>query len=220
MTGLPRGVVFDCDGTLADTETVSEASWRVVLARHGYELTPHDVRAVRGHPWPAVWAHYVARVPVLGEVGVTSFRGELADVFARQFDRSARLFDDARDVLEALLASDVAVAVCSSSGRAHLDRVRGLDPLLEQVAAWVGRQDTDDHKPHPAPYLEAARRLELPPTDCVAVEDTPVGATSATAAGMAVVGIDRDQGHARDEWPDGVRLVTRLTTAALASSRS
>ncbi|MEX0836040.1 MAG: HAD-IA family hydrolase [Nitriliruptor sp.] len=58
---LPAGVIFDCDGTLADTETLSARVWRDVLARRGIEVTAADHAAIIGRAWPAGFDHFSAR---------------------------------------------------------------------------------------------------------------------------------------------------------------
>jgi beta-phosphoglucomutase-like phosphatase (HAD superfamily) len=51
---------------------------------------------------------------------------------------------------------------------------------------WIGHDDVTYSKPHPEPYQQSAKRLQVEPSDCLAVEDSVVGVLSAKAAGMKV----------------------------------
>jgi HAD superfamily hydrolase (TIGR01509 family) len=207
---FPAGVVFDCDGTLADTEPLSARAWREVLARRGVEVTASDHAAIIGRAWPHGFEHFASR----GDLGDRDvFRAELrahaTDIYAQEL----RLFPDAVRTLLALTAAGVPVAVASSSTRAHVVRCLERGDLLGHVTAIVGADDVVDHKPHPAPYLTAARALGLAPSSCTAVEDTPIGVASARAAGTFTVAVERGVVAVADAGAD--RVVRELDVASL-----
>jgi HAD superfamily hydrolase (TIGR01509 family) len=190
-TRLPAAVVFDCDGTLADTESLSNRAWSATLADRGYRATDTDFEAVIGHPFHQNWAYFSARA-ALGEP--TAFRSELRERFRALFDAELELHTDAVATLRTLANEGVPVGVASSSTHAHVVRVLERGALTSLVRAVVGADDVERHKPDPEPYLVAAHELGVPPERCSAVEDTPVGVASARGAGMYTVGIVRSHG--------------------------
>jgi HAD superfamily hydrolase (TIGR01509 family) len=190
-TRLPAAVVFDCDGTLADSESLSNRAWSATLAARGYRATDADFEAVIGHPFPQNWAYFSARAE-LGEP--TAFRSELRERFRALFDAELELHADAVTTLRTLAREGVPIAVASSSTHAHVVRVLERGALTPLVRVVVGADDVERHKPDPEPYLAAARELGVPPAHCSAVEDTPVGIASARGAGMYTVGIVRAHG--------------------------
>ena len=204
-------VVFDCDGTLADTEPISDRAWADVLGGLGYEPTAEDRLATVGRPYAATFAHFATRVD-LGDPA--AFRQRLRTRFLERFASELRLFDDAVEVLRAVAAGGLPVAVASSSTRAHVERVLKRADLTELVTAIVGAEDVRQHKPDPEPYLLAAAKLQVAARHCRAVEDTEVGVASARAAGMHTVAVVRGHvpaaalGHAD-------RVVEHLTVADL-----
>jgi HAD superfamily hydrolase (TIGR01509 family) len=208
---LPTAVVFDCDGTLADTESLSERAWTETLLRRGYRASPEDFRAVIGHPFPQNWAYFSARTQLGSEAG---FRGELRARFIELFDRELELHEDATSTLRKLASSGVPIAVASSSSHGHVHRVLERGSLTELVPVVIGFDDVDRHKPEPEPYLAAAAGLQVEPADCVAVEDTPVGVASAKAAGMFTVAIVRTH-IAAEELDAADRVVHHLDLAAV-----
>ncbi len=212
MTGhRPAGVVFDCDGTLADTEPISDAAWAEVLGTFGYRPTAEDRRAILGRPYPVTFAYFAQRV-ALGDPA--AFRLRLRERFLARFERDLVVFDDAIGTVRTLAAEGVPVAVASSSSHAHVQRVLARAEVVSLVAAVIGADDVSRHKPLPDPYLAAADALGVAPTRCTAVEDSDVGVTSARAAGMYTVAVVR--GHLpRGALAHAHRVVDHLTRADL-----
>ncbi len=208
---LPTAVVFDCDGTLADTESLADRAWTEMLADRGYQPTSEDLRAVVGHPYAANVRYFQARVD-LGDPEV--FRTGLRRRFLALFDTDLVLHDDAIEVVRALAAGGVPIAVASSSTHEHVVRVLERGGLSPAVRVIVGADDVEEHKPRPAPYLAAAAALGVAPLDCTAVEDTGVGVAAARAAGMFTVAVLRDH-QTVDDLAAADRIVERLTLAAL-----
>lgn len=210
-TGMPHGVVFDCDGTIADTESLSSRAWTETLARHGYVPGPEDFAAVIGHPFPHNWAYFSERVDLGDE---TVFRRSMRARFLELFDRELEIHRDAVVTIRQLHGHRIPVAVASSSSHEHVDRVLERAGVTGMVGAVVGADDVARHKPDPEPYLVAAEQLGVSPTGCAAVEDTTVGLASALAAGMFTVGIVRAHGSEHD-LADAHRVVHGLSLAAL-----
>ncbi len=191
MSRHPDGVVFDCDGTIADTESLADLAWTEALADRGYEVTREDLAAVIGHPFGQNWEYFSARAS-LGEHD--AFRSRLRERFTELLDGQLRFHTDVVGVIRELGAAGVPLAVASSSSHAHVRRVLERGGIQTFVRAVVGADDVTEHKPSPRPYLVAARHLGVPPDRCSAVEDTPVGVASATAAGLFTVAVVRDHG--------------------------
>ena len=208
---LPTAVVFDCDGTLADTEPLSDRAWDELLREHGYQPTDDDFRAVIGHPFAQNFAYYHERVELGDPV---AFRRRLRARFQQLLETDLRLHDDAVAVLRTLVVAGVPVAVASSSTHAHVRHVLELGGAGGLVDVVIGADDVERHKPDAEPYLRAAAALQVAPGRCSAAEDTGVGVASARAAGLFTVGVLRDGAD-----PDGLgaahRVVERLTVASL-----
>lgn len=209
------GVVFDCDGTIADTESLSELVWTDALARYGYTTTVEDFRQVIGHPFPQNWDYFSARAD-LGER--TSFREQLRERYLELLEHELMPYPDAVDTIKTLYANGVPIAVASSSRRWHVERVLQLSGVAEMITAVVGADDVDVHKPQPEPYLAAVRMLDADSTRVTAVEDTAVGIASAVGAGLFTVGVARR--HTRQEdLAQAHRVVTAITYEALVDDR-
>ena len=213
---LPEAVVFDCDGTIADTESISDRAWTSTLAEFGYTPTPEDFKAVIGHPFPQNWAYFSTRAE-LGDRD--AFRAELRASFLDLFDRELACYPDAVATIRELGRAGVPMAVASSSSRGHVQRVLERAEVVEHIAAIVGADDVERHKPHPDPYLDAAAALGVAPARCSAVEDTPVGVTAAVEAGMFTVAVVRAHGNA-DDLSAAHRVVDDVSVEALLATVS
>lgn len=178
----PHGaVLFDFDGTLADTIPLILASYRHTLAA---VEDPVDDAVVRGWIGRTLIDVLEERHPGRGADLVTRYRTHnLAE-----HDRLIRTVPGAADLVGNLQEAGVPVAVVSSKMGATVRqgmRVTGLP----EVDVVVGMEDTPLHKPDPAPLLLGARRLGVDPGRCVYVGDATVDVRAAHAAGMASVAV-------------------------------
>ena len=176
-------VLFDLDGTLADTIPLIVASYqhafRTVLAE---EVEESRARAWIGRPL----------LPALLEERPD--HGEELDRVYREWNlaNTARLiqrYAGVPEMLTALTSAGIRCAVATSkrreTARLALEGV-GIEGLVDVVAAL---EDTTRHKPDPDPLLYAASVLGVPPADCVYVGDAVVDVLAAQAAGMAAVAV-------------------------------
>jgi HAD superfamily hydrolase (TIGR01509 family) len=208
--------VFDCDGTLADTEPLADIAWREALADHGYRATDDDFRAVIGSPYERTFAYFAARAPLGDPAG---FRPQVRERFRRLLDERLTLHDDAAATLRALVGDGVPVGVASSSSSDHVHRILERSGIAELVTVVVGADDVTDHKPHPEPYLAATAALGAAPERCAAVEDTPVGIEAARAAGLFTVAVLRGP-FDRAQLGRAHRVVERVTPASLSTPQA
>lgn len=206
MTGeLPQAVAFDCDGTIADTESLSVEAWRRSLVGRGLSVRDGELDALVGWPFAANWARFAERV----DLGLEEqFRATLRGHFLELFEAGVEIHTDVVGVMRELSARGVLLAVVSSSNRAHVDRVLDRAGVAGLLATVVASEDTVAHKPDPEPYLEACRRLGVVPAVAAAVEDTATGASAARRAGLRTIGVLRR--HSTPQLRDACHAVTAV----------
>ena len=212
----PDAVLFDCDGTLLDSETVTVEAMRRVLGELGHTLTEEDVARMVGHPWPRT-RELFTELYGMGPDDLAEYERRMRADGGLALDDPALVFDDVVAVLDELEDAGVPLAVVTSSGRDHLTRVLRLAPLRDRFAVRVAREDVPEHKPSPVPYLTALAQLREVTgrqLDAVTVvEDSHAGVAAGIAAGAWTVAVDRgaglhDLGHAD-------RVVARLRVGDL-----
>jgi HAD superfamily hydrolase (TIGR01509 family) len=209
-----RAVVFDCDGTLVDSERLSFQAWREVLARHGYGLVEEDLQATRGRSFPWVHAYFAERAAIPDPDAFWLLHtGRLYELFETDLE----VFEDAVATARELKERGVPIAIATGSRRERLDATLRAADLEGLFDATVAQDEVEHAKPAPDLFVRAAELLGVAPEDCVAVEDSPTGVESALAAGMRVVAVARDPEH-RDGLR-GATVVDLLTAAILEAAR-
>ncbi|WP_418062970.1 HAD family hydrolase [Pimelobacter simplex] len=181
---LPAAVLWDMDGTIVDTEPYWMAAEQAIAEEHGGTWTHDDAMALVGSDLLVSGAYIKAR---LGLAHTPEEIVEmLLDSVVAQVRHAVPWRDGARELLLDLHEAGVPCALVTMSYQ------RLVAPILEHLPPETFRvivtgDMVDQGKPHPEPYLTAAASLGVEPGECVAVEDSPTGATSALAAGCRVL---------------------------------
>jgi HAD superfamily hydrolase (TIGR01509 family) len=184
-------VIFDCDGTLVDSEPLARTAWQRALSPYGYVLTDDDAEASVGLPYPRVHAYFAERVDLpAAEPFWSEFTGELFALIDSDLVR----FDDAVDAAHELRERGIPVAVASSSPRERLHRTLTRAGLLDAFDVVVAGDEVANGKPAPDMFLLAAERLGVPPGECIVIEDSPPGVQAGLAAGMTTLAVCRVPG--------------------------
>jgi HAD superfamily hydrolase (TIGR01509 family) len=189
-------VVFDLDGVLLDSEQVwDEVREQLVRERgaHWHEGAQREMMGMSS----VEWSQYIH-----DELGVADPPEAISAEVVRRMEERYRsrlpLIDGAREAVERL-AGRWPLGLASSSNREVIDLVLELSGLAQFFRVTVSSEEVARGKPAPDVYLEAARRLEVRPEGCVAIEDSENGIRSAKAAGMRVVAIPNPHYRPRDE---------------------
>jgi HAD superfamily hydrolase (TIGR01509 family) len=181
-----EAVVFDLDGVLIQSEEVWDAVRETYVRERGGRYDDEVQRAMMGMS-SSEWSRYLHQ-----EAGVPDDPAAINDeVVGRMLDAYREhlpLIDGAAEAVRRL-AARYTLGLASSSNRPLIDTVLAVTGLAELFAATVSSEEVERGKPAPDVYLEAARRLDVEPSRCAAVEDSHGGIRSARAAGMRVIAI-------------------------------
>jgi len=181
----PKGLIFDCDGTLADTMPLHWRAWQMVIQRHGLHF-PED------------------RFYSLGGVPSRDILKMLAQEQGRSLDHIAVAHEKEEAYLPLMTEikpihavveiarahhGKVPMAVASGGMQRVICQVLELLKIRQLFAAVVTSEDVKNQKPAPDIFLEAARRIGVSAKFCRAYEDTDLGMQAIRAAGMDAVDV-------------------------------
>ena len=211
-----EAVVFDLDGVIVDSEQVWDDVREQLAKERGGRWHEGAQAAMMGMS-SREWSAYMH-----DEIGLADSPQEINDEVVRRllarYRESLPLIDGAVEAVRRL-AEEFALAVASSSNRPIIEAVLASAGIAELFSVTVSSEEVARGKPAPDVYLEAARRLSVPPSRCAAVEDSSNGLRSAHAAGMRVLALPN--AHYAPA-PDALRLAdvvlaspAELTPAAI-----
>lgn len=184
-----KALVFDCDGTLADTMPVHYEAWIATLKRYALDhLFPHDRFMSLGG---------VPAVRILEELSREG--GVAMDCRAVSLEKERAYIEAASNVcpIEPVLAiardnrGKLPMAVATGGHRDVAEHTLGAIGVLDWFDAVVSADDVTHPKPHPETFLKCAQAMGVSPQVCLAFEDAEPGLAAARAAGMDVVDVRR-----------------------------
>jgi HAD superfamily hydrolase (TIGR01509 family) len=188
----PQLVIFDCDGVLVDSETISNEVLARALTAQGLPTTlAQSRRAYQGLLLAEIDSRAQARLGrPLAKDWLERYERDRAAVFRRDL----RAIPEVAEAVRRIQAVGIAVCV-ASQGKLEKTRLSlkltELAPLFPDETLFSA-YSVPRGKPHPDLFLHAARTMAAEPARCVVVEDTPSGVTAAVAAGMRVFGYAAD----------------------------
>jgi HAD superfamily hydrolase (TIGR01509 family) len=182
----PRGVLWDMDGVLVDSGEFHFRAWAEALRREGLDFTRQQFQATFGMDNRGVLTTVLGREPE--PAWLESVAREKEAAFREAIRGRAEPMPGVVAWLGRLKAAGVRQAVASSAPPANIELLidsLALRPYFDVVVSTWGMPG----KPDPAVFLEAARRIGVPPEHCVVVEDAVAGVAAARRAGMACLAV-------------------------------
>lgn len=212
-----EAVIFDVDGVLVDSYAAHFESWKRLGQETGVTLTEEQFAESFGRRSREVIRRHWGASPPDAEVARLDRRKE--GLFREILERNFPHMDGARELIEALAAEGMRIAVGSSAPKENVQLVLERLGIERLVQAKVTGEDVQRGKPDPQVFLLAAERLGVSPDRCVVIEDAVPGIEAARSAGMkavALVSTGRDAATLQAASPDRVvHSLRELTAAAL-----
>jgi len=182
-----KAIFWDNDGVLVDTEELYFEATRDVLAQAGVALSTAEYIDVGLRQGRSVFETLRA---VAGDAEVERLRGIRNARYAQRLAQGITAFDGVEAALEALHGR-VTMGVVTSSNPDHFEIAHRSTRLRRYFDFVLTNGDYEHTKPHPAPYLAALAHCRLAPGQCLVIEDSERGLSSALAAGLRCIVIPR-----------------------------
>ena len=183
---MPKALLLDLDGTLAETDSLHRPTWASVLAPHGIEVDEKFYKEnISGRLNPDVVGDLLPHLPE--EEG-----RRIAEAKEEDFRRSTGALEPLPgliDFLETARVRGLKLALVTNAPEENVVAILGGLNLESTFDATLLAGEVGAGKPDPAPYLAALDKLELSPEETIAFEDSHSGIVSAVKAGIPTVGI-------------------------------
>ncbi len=181
----PQGLIFDCDGTLANTMPLHWRAWQMITQRHGLHFPEDRFYSLGGVPSRDI-------LKMLAEE-----QGRSLDPIAVAHEKEEAYLPLMAEVEPIHVVVEIArknhgkipMAVASGGTQKIICQVLDHLKIRDLFAAVVTSEMVKNQKPAPDIFLEAARRIGVDPKRCRAYEDTDLGLTAIRAAGMEAVDV-------------------------------
>lgn len=221
---IPAAVLWDLDGTLIDSEHLWFMAETATMAEYGTTWSRDDQRHCLGGPLERV-ARYMAE-KIGGASSEDVAQRLLSTIEDLMRTEPAQWQPGVIALLREISAAGIPMALVTASHRRLINALahslegplgEALGGMTPVFAVTVAGDEVASSKPHPQPYLQAARLLNVAIDDCVVVEDSPTGVESAVASGAFVIAVPHLA--AIRDIPRGMRVST-LGEVSLADVRS
>jgi phosphoglycolate phosphatase len=188
MRPAPRAaLLFDIDGTLADTDRLHLEAFNAVFGPRGHHFSPERFKAeLQGFANSAIAARFLADESAASQMAVMEHKEA---TFRSLAAAGLHPLPGLVALLDRCDAAGLRYAAVTNAPRANAELILNSIGIRDRFRTIVLGDELALGKPHPLPYLEALRRLDADPALSVAFEDSPSGVKSAAAAGIATVGM-------------------------------
>ena len=180
-----RGLVFDCDGTIAHTMPLHYQAWVQALGEHGVDFPEALFYEFGGMPTEVIIATLNERHGYSMPVQETAHRKE--DLFEQLIPQVTPIEPVVQLIHQ--YAGKLPMAVATGGWRRIATKTLTAMGVIQHLQAIVCAEDVKHGKPAPDIFLEAARQIGIAPELCMAFEDANLGVQSAKAAGMLVLDV-------------------------------
>lgn len=183
----PRAIIFDMDGVIVDSMPYHFIAWYEALRPWGIRVSCFDIYSKEGEHWEKTLKS------LLEQAGINPVAKTLKKIFSSRqkiFRKNFKcfIFKGVREFLLCLKEKGYSLGLVTGTPDTEIKKIlpRKIESLFDTIVAG---NDVKNGKPHPEPYLRAAKNLSTAPSECVVVENAPFGIQSAKRAGMFCIAI-------------------------------
>lgn len=183
-----KGLIFDLDGTLADTMPTHIESWQIAGIKYGVDITATMINELAGMPTVQVVQVFNKRYG--WSIDPFEFKKEKNSQYLIA-KKKAGTIQPIVHIVKIAKAHRGKMPMSVGTGSIRINAIHALSDL--QISDWfeglVSADEVENPKPHPETFLRCAEIIKLSPAECQVFEDGPMGIESALAAGMRVTNI-------------------------------
>jgi len=194
LPGSGKALLFDIDGTLADTDALHLEAFNQVLGPRGHVFDhARFTRELQGFSNASIGARFLAEEPPTRQAAII---GEKEAAFRKLVAGKIQPVPGLMPLLALADRAGIPMVAVTNAPRLNAEMLLSGLGIRHRFKALVIGDELAHGKPHPMPYLEGLRAVNAAPNLSLTFEDSRSGVQSASAAGIATIGIRTSLGHA------------------------
>lgn len=181
-----EAVIFDFDGVIGDTMSDNCKAWQHAFAVYGFDMVPAEYYRLEGMGRYQIADFFIKKYSL-----DPSIRNTVVEDKERNYknNNTFRIYDGIKPILALLKLHSIPIGIVTGASKdrimEHLEK-----EIADQLSALITADDVVHTKPDPEPYLQAIRRLNKVPENCLVIENAILGIRSAKAAGCRCYAIE------------------------------
>jgi beta-phosphoglucomutase len=180
-------VIFDMDGVIIDSMPYHFIAWYEALRKAGVQVRCIDIYLKEGEKWEITLQELLKKEGISpARVDIRKIFDDRRKIFRKYFKRF--IFNGAEEFIESLKTDGYRLALVTGTNQREMQRILPIS-LQRQFEVIVTGDQVPRGKPYPDPYHLAAQLLEIPPENCLVIENAPYGIQAAKSAGMRCIAI-------------------------------
>jgi len=180
-----RGIIFDMDGVLIDSEPHSWRAINQVLEKEGYRFNDSEVKIMMGMSMRDILNKWKEKTEK--DYNLKDFVREADIIEENAIKSELKPNEHIRNLIENAKKNNIRIGVATSSGRERAINFLSSIQLLDIIDTLVTSEDVHLHKPNPDIFLETARKLKVPAYSYIVIEDAPKGIAAAKKSNMKII---------------------------------
>lgn len=181
-----KGVIFDMDGVIVNSEPLHEHCERQLLKEYGIKLTPDVIAQVKGMRDEEAFQYYTSRFKLKERLEILLQKKML--LFSKLVKKKVRVYPGFKELAKEC-KKKFKVGLVTSSPKQSVSTILKHFDIKYIFDAIVTAEDVNLAKPYPEPYLKIAEKLHIKANQCLVIEDTIHGITAAKTAGAKCIAI-------------------------------
>lgn len=189
-------VLFDLDGTVADTEVLKARAVAHAAQTFGRAVSPEIYKTVMGQSWEVVTRAFFDASGI--DVSLQEFNPVFREAYSQLIEQELVEARSINRLIQFLKTNEIRVGLVSSASPWMVQKTLSKLGLEEAFEVVITNADTEKHKPYPDAYLLALEKLATDPSSAIAFEDSESGFKAANAAGLEVYGVSHSYNDRHD----------------------
>lgn len=186
-----KGVIFDCDGVLVDSELLSCGAINVIFEKYFNVDIGHDYSSIIGNRLEDTFKFYLEKfdISIPSTINLTDLYKQKDQEYQNLARGKLHLFPGVEELLKNLINRTIKISVASSGTPEKIKFNLHEGGLTKYFTILTSAVEVQNGKPHPDIFLLSAQKMHLKPENCLVVEDAVAGVKAAKAAGMMAVAV-------------------------------